>query len=48
MALPNYVTLGRGTYFADLACHRWGEETITVGNYTSIAQHVKLLAGGGH
>ena len=48
MAMPDYFKSGRGTYWANLAVHRWGNETITVGNYTSIAQEVKLLAGGGH
>ena len=46
--LPSFVTVGRGTYWADLACHRWGNETISIGSYVSIAQQVKLLAGGGH
>ena len=46
--LPSYVSIGRGTYGADLACHRWGNETISIGNYCSISQQVKLLAGGGH
>ena len=48
MSLPNFVTMGRGTYWADLACHRWGDETIKIGSYSSIAQQVRLLAGGGH
>lgn len=47
-ALPHYVTMGRGTYYANIIAHRWGSETITIGNYTSIAQEVRLLAGGGH
>lgn len=46
--LPPYCTVGRGTYWADLACHRWGNETISIGNYCSIALQTKLLAGGGH
>lgn len=46
--LPHFVTVGRGTYWADLACHRWGNETISIGNYCSIALQTKLLAGGGH
>jgi len=48
MAMPDYFRAGRGTYWANLAVHRWGNETVTIGNYTSIAQEVKLLAGGGH
>jgi acetyltransferase-like isoleucine patch superfamily enzyme len=48
MNLPSFVSVGRGTYWADLICHRWGNETISIGSYTSIAQQVKLLAGGGH
>lgn len=46
--LPHFVTVGRGTYWADLACHRWGNESISIGNYCSIALQTKLLAGGGH
>lgn len=46
--LPNFVTVGRGTYWADLVCHRWGNETISIGSYTSMSQQIKLLAGGGH
>ncbi len=46
--LPRFVTVGRGTYWADLACHRWGSEAISIGNYCSIALQTKLLAGGGH
>lgn len=48
MNLPSFVKVGRGTYWADLACHRWGNETISIGSYTSIALQTKLLAGGGH
>jgi acetyltransferase-like isoleucine patch superfamily enzyme len=40
--------MGRGTYGSGLALMRWGNETISIGNYTSIAQRVSLLAGGGH
>lgn len=46
--LPNFVTIGRGTYWNGVAFHRWADETIRIGNYTSIAQRVSLLAGGGH
>lgn len=48
MSMPSYFSAGRGTYWANLAVHRWGNETVSIGNYTSIAQEVKLLAGGGH
>jgi virginiamycin A acetyltransferase len=48
MAMPDYFKAGRGTYWANLAVHRWGNETIEIGSYTSIAQGVSLLAGGLH
>jgi acetyltransferase-like isoleucine patch superfamily enzyme len=48
MNLPPYVSVGRGTYFADLLFFRWGNEKITIGNYCSISRQVRILAGGGH
>lgn len=47
--LPDYVKISpRGTYWASIACHRWADETIEIGSYTSVAQGVSLLAGGLH
>lgn len=47
MNTTNYISIGRGTYgtFASL---RYGDEEIEIGSYCSIAQEVKLIAGGGH
>lgn len=47
-ALPSYVFVGTGTYFADLLFHRWGYEHIRIGKYCSFSQQIKLLAGGNH
>lgn len=46
--LPNYVTVGEGSYFSDTTFFRWGTEVITIGRYCSISKQVKMLAGGGH
>lgn len=46
--LPSYVSVGVGTYMADTSFYRWGDERIIIGKYCSIAQQVRILAGGGH
>ena len=46
--LPNYVQIGKGTYFANIAFHRWGQERISIGSYCSISQNVSIIAGGNH
>lgn len=46
--IPDYASIGAGTYFADITFHRWGAEKIVIGKYCSISQGVKLLAGGNH
>jgi acetyltransferase-like isoleucine patch superfamily enzyme len=48
MALPDYITIGEHTYFADLTLHRWGNETVKIGRYCAMSQKVSLLAGGNH
>lgn len=48
VGLPDFVSLGEHSYFADLLFQRWGKETIKIGKYCSISQQVKILAGGNH
>lgn len=48
MSLPDYVTVGAHSYFADLKFIQYGKERITIGKYCSIAQGVRILAGGNH
>src|SRR5258708_6593789 len=48
MNYPDFVTIGAHTYHGDLVLHRWGAERISIGKFCSIAQGVKIMAGGNH
>ena len=43
----NHVTVGKATYGPIEVLYDSGEGRLTIGNYCSIAQHVKFLLGGG-
>ena len=47
MSADNYISIGRGSYGA-FGHLRYGDEEIEIGRYCSIAQEVKMIAGGGH
>lgn len=48
MSLPPYVSIGRHTYSANIGFMRWADEKIVIGNFCSISQAVKIMAGGNH
>ena len=42
------VTLGRHTYANGLTVYGWAGQQVRVGNFTSIADGVRIVVGGGH
>jgi acetyltransferase-like isoleucine patch superfamily enzyme len=48
MTYPDFVTVGAHTYHGELVLYRWGAEHIFIGKFCSIAQGVKIMAGGNH